>query len=113
MCRRPSAQGDTAIIDLKFSAKGSDLPLPGLSDKKARIDSDEDPLNLSQVSHDLAGRTYMARFKPSGLHSQSLRSQSFLHKEKACCMVCVWLVSAAFDRCQGGRYTHLHSDASL
>ncbi len=48
-------QGDTAIVDLKFTQQGSKIPLPGLSSNRARIDTDVDPLALVPVSTHTSG----------------------------------------------------------
>ncbi|GFH31448.1 uncharacterized protein HaLaN_30502, partial [Haematococcus lacustris] len=40
-------QGDTAIMDLKFTEVGGALPLPGLSAERARFDTEMDPFDLT------------------------------------------------------------------
>jgi hypothetical protein len=49
LCCPAHVQGDTAIVDLKFTEVGSTLPLPGLSADKARFDTDVDPFGLTKV----------------------------------------------------------------
>ncbi|KAL6748710.1 chloroplast trigger factor [Haematococcus lacustris] len=40
-------QGDTAIMDMKFTEVGGALPLPGLSAERARFDTEMDPFDLT------------------------------------------------------------------